>query len=255
MTILQLFSKSLRKTDTIGDTIAKIKSGETQLKEGLINDYKPFIIKVISKTTGKYVDLQNSDEITIGLMAFNEAIECYNSDKNSSFLSFAETVIKRRLIDYARQNYKNSQVYPLSYFDNDENEDKNSFEEKYFKVDASSVFDNIETKEEIESFTKLLQEFGVELKDLVKLAPKHKDSKRLCIKIARVLAENKDLSEKLEKKKTVPMVDLLKLVNVNHKTIERNRKFIIAVYLIINSNLEILQGYIGNVEEGGKEHE
>ncbi|MCR4436460.1 MAG: RNA polymerase sigma-I factor [Clostridiales bacterium] len=255
MTILHLFDKFRQNSEPIRDTLQKIKSGDNLLKEGLINDYKPFVIKVVSKTTGKYVDLENSEEFSIGLIAFNEAIECYNESKNTNFFSFAETVIKRRVIDYTRSNYKNNKVYPFTYFDIDENDSKNSFEEKYLKVDASSQFDNIETKEEIALFTKRLGEYGITLKDLVESAPKHMDSKRLSIKIARVLSENKDLFEKLEKKKNIPMVDLLKLVDVNPKTIERNRKFIIAVCFILNSNLDVLQGYVENVEKGGNTHD
>ena len=48
------------------------------------------------------------------------------------------------------------------------------------------------------------------------------------------------------------MLDLMKLVNVNHKTVERNRKFIISVYLILSSKLEVMQGYVEDIEKGGK---
>lgn len=253
--ILNIFNKSQRNSEPLGDTIKKIKNGDDQLREKLINDYKPYIIKVISKTTGRYVDLENNEEFSIGLMAFNEAIDCFDANKYSGFLSFAQTVIKRRLIDYIRKNEKNSKVYPLTYFYNDKNEIENSFEEKYLIVDSSSQFSNIENKEEIALFIKKLNDFGIELKDLVKSVPKHMDSKRLSISIARVLVENKDLSEKLERKKNIPMVDLMKLVVVNHKTIERNRKFIISVYLILTSNLEVMQGYVENIEKGGKNDE
>lgn len=254
MTILHIFSKFRQKSEPIGDTINRIKNGEPLLKNDLIRDYKPFIIKVVSKATGKYVDLENSDEFSIALIAFDEAIDCYDVNKNTNFFSFAEIIIKRRLIDDLRKNYKDRKVYPLTYFDNSDEDDRNIFEEKYFKLDASSIFNNIETKEEIVNFSMRLKKFNIEIADLVKCAPKHMDSKRLAIKIARLIAENKDLSEKLETKKTMPVVDLLKLINVNHKTIERNRKFIIAVYLILSSNLEVMQGYVNNVERGEHEH-
>lgn len=251
MAILHLIDKFRQNSESIKETIKKIKSGDALLKENFINDYKYFIMKVASKAAGKYINIEYSDEFSIGLMAFNEAIECYNESNNTGFLSFAQIVIKRRVIDYMRSNYKNNKVYPFTYFDN-EDDDKKTFEEKYLKVDASFQLDNIEIKEEIIQFTKKLSEFGIGLKDLVENSPKHMDSKRLSIKIARVLAENKELFEKLEKKKNIPMIELLKLVDVAPKTIERNRKFIIAVCFIINSNLDVLQGYVKNVEIGGK---
>ncbi len=246
------FKKSLRNSEALVDIIRKIKNGDDELREKLINDYKPFIIKVVSKTTGTYVDLENSEEYSVGLMGFNEAIDCFEENRNLGFLNFAETVIKRRLVDFIRKDRKNNKVFPLSYFSRGESESGILFEEKYFTVDSSSQFENIETKEEIEGFVKKLNSFGIELKDLIKDAPKHMDSKRLSIKIARILAENKELSDKLNKKKNIPMSDLMKLVDVNHKTIERNRKFIISVYLILSCELEVMQGYVENIEKGGR---
>lgn len=251
MAILQILKKFRQNPEPIKDSIIKIKNGDSLLKEKIINEYKPFIINVVSKTTGKFVDTDNSDEYSIGLIAFNEAIECFDESKNAGFLNFAETVIKRRVIDYLRSNEKNNKTYPFTYFEKDDIEEDNIFEEKYLKDEASNYFENIETKEEIEIFKQKLKSFGVTLEDLVENSPKHIDSKRLSIKIARTLLDSKDLSEKLEKKKRIPMVDLMKIVGVNSKTVERNRKFIIAVYLILNSKLDVMMSYIENIEKEG----
>ena len=254
MTILHIFNRSRRKSEPLAEIIRTIKNGDDELRDKFISDYNPFIIKVISKAIGRYVDLENSEEYSVGLLAFNEAINCFEEGKNAGFLSFAETVIKRRLIDFSRKNKNNDKLLPLSYFERQDDEDTISIQNRFFKVDASAQFSNIETKEELESFTRKLSYFGIELKELVKSAPKHMDSKRLSIKIARVLFENKELSEKLERKKTIPMSDLMKLVEVNHKTIERNRKFIISVYIILGSNLETIRSYVENIEKGGQKN-
>ncbi len=248
MTILHIFDKFQRNSEALGDTIKKIKNGENHLRETLIKDYKPYIIKTVSKTTGMYVDIENSEEFSVGLMAFNEAIDSFDADNYSGFISFAGIVIKRRVIDYIRKNEKNSNSVPLSYFSNNE-DDTDSFENKYFVVDSSSQFSNIETKEEIGVFIKRLNEFDIELSDLIKNAPKHIDSKRLAIKIARVLAENKDLSDKLERTKSMPVFGIMKLIKVSTNTLMRNKKFIIAIYLILTSNLEVMQSYIRNIEK------
>lgn len=254
MAILHIFQKLQRNSDPLEDTIKNIKAGDTLLREKMIDDYKPFIIKVVSKVTGRYVDLENSEEFSIGLIAFNEAIDCYDRSKNAGFISFCETVIKRRVIDYYRKNSKNNKVYPITYFYNDD-KDKNSkaFEEKYLIIDSDPQFENIEKKEEISLFIKRLEEFGITLEELVKIAPKHLDSKQISIRIARIILDNRELSDKLERKKTIPMVELMKLVDINRKTIERNRKFIISVYLILSGNLEIMQGYVKNIEKGGRQ--
>lgn len=68
----------------------------------LIETYKPFIIKVVSKICGRFIQEGVDEELSIGLMAFNEAIEVFDAHKGA-FFSFSETVIKRRLIDYYRK--------------------------------------------------------------------------------------------------------------------------------------------------------
>ena len=88
------------------DILKQIKDGDNLLKEKFIEDYKPFIIKTVSRVTGKYVQIENSEEYSIGLIAFNEAIETFDEHKNPSFLNFCKQVIKRRIIDYIRKNKK-----------------------------------------------------------------------------------------------------------------------------------------------------
>jgi RNA polymerase sigma-I factor len=246
-----LIDRFRQNSEPINDSVKKIKQGDVLLRESFIRDYKPFIIKAVSKTTGKFVDMESSEEFSVGLMAFNEAIECFDENKNSSFLKFAETVIKRRIIDYFRSNNKHSKVYPFTYFEGDKETGGGSFEERYLKVEESTLFDNIETREEIVFFVKKLGEYGISLRDLVESSPKHIDSKKLAIDIARKMAESTEISEKLEKTKKIPMKELMQLVNVNHKTVERNRKFIIAVYFILSSKLEVMKGYVENIEKGG----
>lgn len=63
-----------------------------------------------------------SDEFSIGLQAFNEALDAYQSDKGASFLYFAKMVINRRVIDYIRKK-KFNQEYPFTYFEVADNED------------------------------------------------------------------------------------------------------------------------------------
>ncbi len=84
--------------------------------------------------------------------------------------------------------------------------------------------------------------------------PKHKDSKRLCLRIAKIIANDSEMYNKLLKTKNIPMTDLMKLVDVHPVTVERNRKFIIAASLIINSGLEVIKSYL-QLAEGGGEHD
>ncbi len=224
-------------------TLEKIKGKNDQFKEQFINDYIPFIVKVVSKLSNRYIDIKSSDEFSIGLSAFNEAIDCYDKRKHRSFIRFAEQVIKRRMIDYIRVNKKNQKIYPFTYFDV---EDSYGFEHSYLKEDNAFRYENIETKQEIELFEQNLKSFGITLEELTLCSPKHKDSKLLSIEIAKMLCKEDKLFDKLYKKKKIPAEELMKVINVSKRTLERNRKFIIAVCLILKSNLTVLKGYVDN---------
>ncbi|MCX7747549.1 MAG: RNA polymerase sigma-I factor [Clostridia bacterium] len=244
-----LFNKGKPQYSEMIETLIKIRNGDKLQREKFIVENKIFILKTVGHVLDSYVNEEN-DEYSIGLLAFNEAIDKFDVSKNGDFYNFSHQVIKWRIIDYIRLNTKNSKTYPFSYFSStDENEGIE--DEKFLKIQGISFLDNDETSEEIFIFKQHLAEYGISLKDLVFDSPKHKDSIRLCINIARSIINQEILMKKLEKSKRLPISDLLKIVSVSKKTLERNRKFIIAVTLIIQSKLEILNGYVEYAEKGG----
>ncbi|MCX7749062.1 MAG: RNA polymerase sigma-I factor [Clostridia bacterium] len=245
---LNIFNRQKAEEDPLRELVCRIQSGDNLLKEKLINDYKPFILKTVARIIGKYVEVENSEEFSIGLLAFNEAVNCFDVSRHKTFLSFADLVINRRVIDYIRKNKKVNNVFPFTYFEEDEGE---RFEERYLSTDAVGELNNIEIKEEILIFKEKLEAFGITLGDLAKAVPKHRDSKQLCIKIAKTMIDSPELFEKLNRTKNIPMTELLKRIDVYHGTVEKNRKFIIAVSLILDSGLEVIKSYVHFVEEGG----
>jgi RNA polymerase sigma factor len=239
--------KNVIDTSSTALVIKKIQNGDIRLKEEFIKDNVPYIIRTISNILGIVVDDRNSEEFSIGLAAFNEAIDRYDSEKNGNFYTYSFMVIKSRLFDFIRRNKKHSNVLPFSYI-----EQSTRVEERLLTCDSSGQFEKIEVRQELTSFEKNLKEFGISLEDLVLSSPKHRDSRLLSIKIARIIADNDDIFKKLAEKKYIPMKEILKLIKVNHKTIQRNRKFIIAVSLILRSNLYDLKEYVQGFEREGK---
>ncbi|ATA59272.1 RNA polymerase sigma factor SigI [Geobacillus stearothermophilus] len=56
------------------------------MRNELIEQYKPFIAKTASSVCKRFIR-EEDDEASIGLIAFNEAIEKYAPHKGGSFLS------------------------------------------------------------------------------------------------------------------------------------------------------------------------
>lgn len=68
-------------------------------------------------------------------------------------------------------------------------------------VDESEMFIKIVLSEEIGKLKKDLSKYKITLKELVSLAPKHKDSRFMCISIAQKIVENRVLLQKLKRTK------------------------------------------------------
>jgi RNA polymerase sigma factor len=238
------------ESDSPTELIDQIKNGNPGLKNEFINKYRPFIIKAVSKALGnRFIDVENSEEYSIGLMAFDEAIGRYDKSRKQNFFDFAKKVIKCRIINYWANNQKNLPEYPFTYFQK-EADDGPEFLDKV-SDQSPNYTSNYETKEEIILFNRKLAEFGITLKDLLRTAPKHQDSKLLAVRIARIISNHEDLYQHLISRRSLPTSGVLKFIHVNPRTLERNRKFIIAVCLILRSELEIIKSYVDQFVEDG----
>jgi len=241
--------KEKSSNDDFISTLKLIKEGDKLLREEFLSKYTPFILKIASNAVGKYVDVKNSDEYSIVLSAFNEAIDSFDMTKNYNFLLFSEHVIKRRLIDYIRKNKGNKEL-PFSYFD-----DETKFLEKYVCTVQDRSFEDVEQIDEIIEYKETLKEYGISFEDLILNVPKHKDSRELCLRIASILANDEEMFQLLKKYKNLPRNELKRKAGVHGRTIGRHRKYIIAVCLILKSNLEISKSYLTVTGKGGERYE
>ncbi|SFG92898.1 RNA polymerase sigma factor [Sporolactobacillus nakayamae] len=225
--------------------IFQVQQGDETLRNSIIESYQPFIKKVVSKVCNRFID-QTMDEFSVGLVAFNEAINQYQKGQGSKFLTFADMVIRRRIIDFIR---KESRQMRHIYLDQTKPSDENTMEESF--IEQQAAIDHFEEQrrinermEQIESYQLLLLEYGITFDVLSKHCPKHADARENAKVSAKRLVERKELVSYLKKKKQLPIKDLLQFVSCSRKTIERNRKYIIALSLIYIGGFSALKSYI-----------
>ena len=215
----------------------------------LINEYSSFIIKTASKSCGKYIT-KSSDEWSVSLSAFNQAVYSYSYDKGS-FLSFAELVIKRRLIDYLRFESKHNletSVNPyIFYGEYDENDPNNIFKKEVVEKTAESFDSSI--KDEIEAVSSEFNKYGFSFFDLTDCSPKALKTKNACAKATMYIIKNPILLEQLCSSKLLPVKTISKNINVHQKIIERHRKYIIATVIIISGSYPYLAEYMRSIRE------
>ena len=191
---------------------------------------------------------EQEDEFSIGLIAFHDAIQSYTPEKGRSLLKYAETVIKNRVIDYLRKQAKHETDVHVISIKNDEYEYQTKHKRRilYFKK-YNEKTDEEERKVEIAAYSSTLANFRLTFSDLAKSSPKHQDARKNAIKIAKLTAENDELKDFVLEKKKLPLKQLETLVDSSRKTIERNRKYIIAISLIFIGDYRYLQDYIKGV--------
>ncbi len=246
--MLSLLFLGKKKQKTLEEKVALIQQGDLVLRDDLIKAYKPFIAKSVSTVCKRYIS-QTDDEFSIGLIAFNEAIEKYSPEKGNSLLSFADILIKRRVIDFIRQQSRNQAISMNfgSESDEDENHRSTIIDAELSIESFRKKTDEERRREEIVQFQHILKDFGLSFKDLVENSPKHADARRNAMEVAKILSENQDLKDLLLEKKRLPIKQLENLVDLSRKTIERNRKYIIAVSLILIGDYIYLKDYIKGV--------
>ncbi|WP_411170055.1 RNA polymerase sigma-I factor [Clostridium sp. MB05] len=222
----------------INEKVMELKNDEKKIND-FIEEYKPFIIAYCNKSLKRYIDTTNDDEYSIALMAFYEAIKGYNIDKGS-FLSYSQRVIKLRLIDYYRRNKKMLMEKVIEY--DGDNRDKfinNRSIENYKLEDISYL-----RKLEIEDLTKELIKYNITFKDLVKASPKWKSTRIKYNKILNYIIKSEEVIEEIIKNNKLPISIIEENVGVPRKTIERSRKYIISVIIILLGDYHYIKEYI-----------
>ncbi|MGM9932001.1 RNA polymerase sigma factor SigI [Pradoshia sp.] len=245
--MLGMFFPSLRKRQCLEEMMHSIQNGDFDLRNDLIEQYKPFIKKSVSSVCKRYIT-ETDDEFSIGLIAFNDAIDRFSYEKGTALLAFADTMIKRRVIDHLRsQSRKNQElsiefgVYSEEGYAQSPLEAERSIEFHKEELDAE------QRRDEILRFTNILTSFGITFSQLVQASPKHADARKNAVSIARIVAEDPLMLEYLFHKKKLPLKKLEDKVNVSRKTIERNRIYIVAMVLILTGDYQFLSDYLKGV--------
>lgn len=248
-----LFRKRTETYDDMTTMVVQAQLGDEIIRETLIRDYTPFILRVASNFCNRYLVMGQDDEASIGLLAFNEAIDKFSKHNGAKFLTFAEVVIRRRLTDYYRKESRfTKNVLPLSNFTEDEHERSISLEVQQ----ANNAYENEEEafykRQEIIEYTKKLAQFDISLSELIKISPKHYDARERAYEVAKIIVGDPSLLKFLVEKKNLPLKKVEERVEISRKTLERQRKYIIALVLVLQGNFDFLQSYIQVLEKGGK---
>jgi len=214
-------------------------------RERLIERFTPFILRVTTRAVGHYVRMGEDDEVSIALMAFNEAIDRFESTRGGNFLALAETVIRRRLVDHYRRERQRAEI-PLSALAGDDPERDAPFpgEERAAVASHRAGVEQAERREEIVRYREELAGFSIDFQQLLRRAPRHRDARAAAVDVARLIAATPELSAYLRARGVLPLAQLAARASVSRKTIERHRTYILAISIALLGDYPHLQSYL-----------
>lgn len=213
-------------------------------RDEFIQKNKQFIYSVTYNVCKRKLDWNNDDELSISLIAFNNACNTFKKDKGN-FHSYAALLIKNSLIDYFRKSSKN----PSLVF--------NSEEDNYDYVDIKSSLikyaverESLNRKDEIMSFSKELSLYKIKFSDLVDSSPSHKDTRDSLLTLAFTVSKNEEIMNTLKTKRSLPIKKIILLFNKKKKFLEKWRRYLIALIILLSKdNYPYIKSYL-NIKVG-----
>lgn len=187
---------------------------DPSLRNALLEEYTPFILRVLSDVKGGYLDLSNDEEYSIGLEAFNEAIDRFDPERGA-FLSYARLVIQSRIRSY----WQKERRHIHQSLEGVEVADEGHEEERALR-------------EEIEAFEQVLMRFGLSFEMLAESSPHHTDTRKRAKEIGILAAGEPDLVRHLYEKLRLPITAIAERFFVSVKIIKRSKSLITAVMIV-----------------------
>jgi len=246
---LKLFSFRASSEDS-GDALLKELEAARQndaLRSRFIDRYTNYIASVAGRVKGSYIHIENDEEYALALGAFNRALDTYDPDKGASFLAYAGLLIKRELIDFYRRSRREREI-PVSQLRED---DDPEFEPGRVEDIICRQEEEFNLRQEIGIYKALLEEYSLTFSQLAAASPRHADVRKRMLMVARRLAEDPAARSSIIKKKTLPLKEMEAWSGLSRKTLERHRKYILASFILINSDLVYLRDYIKDCLQSG----
>lgn len=215
----------------------------------LIERYLPFIRAEAAKFLQR-PPTDSDDELSIAMIAFHEAVCGYDKGRGA-FLPYASTLIRSRLIDYDRKERRHRGSVSLDA-PRGEEEDGSLLDTLADPSDHSGDLITREaTAHEIRELSEQMEGFGVSLSDVADNCPRQQRTLDACRAAMAYAKSRPDLLDQLVRTGKLPLSELAQGSGVERKTLERHRKYLMALLLICTNGYEIIRGHLHQVMKGG----
>lgn len=221
----------------IQERVAQAQDDKAEM-EKLLLDYMPYIRKQASLYDN--LSIEYEDRLSISMLAFMNCIRQYNPEKGA-FLPYTALVIRSRLIDESRRC--NMKVISVQEEERIKEEEAASIREYGYELEKTAL------RDEIDCLQKELSGYGISFTGLCGISPKQGRSRLQCMRIARKLVKNDALRNEFMEKKRIPQIQLAKLCGISVKTVEKYRKYIITLAVLLEGDYGAIRTFLPRAEE------
>lgn len=223
------------------ELVLESKNNKQRLND-LLDAYKPFIASCAQKAAWKkFLKYGDDDELSIAMMAFVQAVKGYKPE-NGDFLKYASIVIRTRVIDYYRSQKKHSAN--ILYIREEEEKTEETADIQASLIAYGEKKSREDRQLEIMSLKEALSQFGINFFELENVAPKNKQTRKICRDVILYLFSNQELRNETMRNKCLPLAEIEKGLGVKRKKFERHRKYIMAVLVIKSGEYPYLAEYV-----------
>lgn len=238
------------------DLLEQIRAAQqnADAADGLIRQYMPYVKSETAKFIKRVPREGHDDELSVAMFAFYESILSYRQEKGA-FLRFASTGIRNRLIDYYRKEKRHQGLVSLEQPMGSGKEDDRTLLDHIDtgRDETAELAERSAAKEEIRHFSDQLASFGLSFSDIADSCPRQERTLNACHKVLAFAIEYPELLDQLVQAKKLPMAQLCAGAGVERKTLERHRKYLIAILLAYTNGFEIIRGHLRQIRQKGGE--
>lgn len=215
---------------------------DSRATDQLIRQYLPFIKSETARFL-KHPPDENQDELNIAMFAFYESILSYRTEKGA-FFTLASTAIRNRLIDYARKEQRHKSLLSLD-LPSAQDDSRSLGEQLPDRSDKmNEVLQITAARTEIEEFSHQLESFGLTLSDIADNCPRQERTMDACMKVLDYAKSHPQLLVQMIHSKKLPLAQLAAGSGTERKTLERHRKYLVAILLAYTNGFEIIRGHL-----------
>ena len=232
-------------TGTVQDLAAQVKAAQTdpEAADAFIRQYTAFIRSETVKFIHTAPENGHEDELSIAMLAFYESILSYDSGRGA-FLPYAARAIRNRLIDHYRREKRHGNVISLHAPAGDEEGRELGDTLPDHRDELAQRAHRQASREEIREFGEKLGQFGLSFSDVADNCPRQERTFAACRRVLDFARIRPDLLRQVEQEGRLPMKELAQGSGTDKKTLERHRKYLVAILLAFTNGYEIIRGHL-----------